>query len=78
MKRITLNLFLSAGVFCGALLATSGWQSSSVSAQTKKQIDGKSVATTDGTLICDCTAGGSSCKCIVDGGGGGDDELLLQ
>jgi hypothetical protein len=66
MKRITLSLLLSAVVCSGMLLTSSFWQSSTVSAQTQgKEVAGKSVATSDGTLICDCTAGGTTCKCIV-------------
>lgn len=70
MKRITLNLLLCAGVFSATLLAASGWQPSTALAQSgSKQVPGKSIATQDGTLVCDCTKADTTCKCIVDGGG---------
>ena len=64
MKRITLSLLLSFGACAGMLLTASAWHSVPVSAQSK-EVPGKSVATSDGTLICDCTGGGSTCKCLV-------------
>lgn len=64
MKRVALSLVLLAGVF-GALFVTFD-QSQVVYAQCPETRNGKSVTTTDGTLVCDCTASSAfNCRCTV-------------
>lgn len=36
-----------------------------VKADCTKTVPGKNIATESGTLVCDCTATGSSCSCIL-------------
>jgi hypothetical protein len=65
MKRIILSILLAVGM-CSGILLVADWQPSPVSAQNQgKEVPGKSVATSDGTLVCDCTGGGTTCKCLV-------------
>lgn len=65
MKRLTLTLLLFTFALGGSLLGTFS-NSQVVYAQCSETKQGKSSATGDGTLVCDCTVtSGFNCKCTV-------------
>lgn len=65
MKRVALTLVLLAGAFGASLFVTFD-HSQVVYAQCSETKQGKSSTTTDGTIICDCTATtGFNCRCTV-------------
>jgi hypothetical protein len=65
MKRVALTLLLLTGVLGAPLLVTFS-DSHMVYAQCSETKNGKLITTTDGTIVCDCTATtGHNCRCTV-------------
>ena len=79
MKRKLLGGTLAIAACCAVFGAVAYDSSSVVQAQCKQTQAGKQLATGDGTLVCDCTGGGSTCSCIVpvDCPKGGEEEFML-
>ena len=81
MKRKLIGGALAIAA-CSAIFGAAGFHRASVvRAQCKETVNGKSLNTESGTLVCDCTIAGSTCSCIVPKdcpGGGGDAEMLAQ
>lgn len=65
MKRKLLGGALAIAACCAIFGAAGYDQTTVVQANCTKTMNGKSLATESGTLVCDCTATGSSCACVV-------------
>jgi len=81
MKRKLLGGMLAIAACCAIFGAVADNRSSVVQAQCKQTQAGKQLATGDGTLVCDCTGGGTTCSCIVPADcpkGPAEEEMLMQ
>jgi hypothetical protein len=65
MKRKLLGGVLMIAALSAILGVLNFTHTTVVQADCTAKVNGKSVTTESGTLVCDCTATGSSCSCIV-------------
>lgn len=79
MKRKLLGGALVIAACCAIFGVAGSTRTTVVQAECKKTVDGKQIPTESGTLVCDCTAKGTSCGCVVTvqcpGGGEGGFEI---
>lgn len=65
MKRKLLGGALMIAAFSAILGVLNFTHTTVVKAECTAKVNGKNVTTESGTLVCDCTASGASCSCII-------------